>query len=254
MSGTSLYTARTSAVLRVFAAFAAAQAGGLALYWLISGLGEGFRYGLFMNILCSLGVNVVAFTLICGGVHLPERNKRYSRLEPFAIFFAALLIACIAAMLSRALLASEQGGSSASEKDSIDLLLYYGYSIILAPLAEELAFRGAALSKLSRVLGENASALISAALFAAYHMDLSVFAYTFVLGFFLAILAQRSGKLLPCILVHAANNALTHAVGYSAALSKTINIAVPILGIAALSWLILTGRLFGKAEHTDDLT
>lgn len=253
MSGSSLYTARTSAVLRVFAAFAAAQAGGLALYWLIGGLGEGFRYGLFMNVLCSLGVNVAAFLPICGGIHLPERSRRYSRLEPFAFFFAALLVACIAAMLSKALL-PENGGASAAEKDSVDMLLYYGYSVILAPLAEELSFRGAALSRLSSVFGENTAAVISAAFFAAYHMDVSVFLYTFALGFFLAILAQRCGKLLPCILVHAANNALTHAVGYSEVLSKTVNIAVPILGIAALSWLILTGRLFGKAERSDKLT
>ena len=253
MSSTSLYKARTSAVLRVFAAFAAAQAGGLALLWLLNSSGSGFRFNLLLNVICSLGANTAAFLLICGRVRLPEKSERYSQLEPLAFFFASLLVACIAAMLSKALL-PEAGGTSSAEKNSVDLMLYYGYSIILAPIAEELAFRGAALPRLSRVFGENTSALISATFFAAYHIDISVFAYTFVLGFFLAILAQRSGRLLPCILVHAANNALTHAVGYSETLSKTVNIAVPILGIAALSWLIMTGRLFAKTEHTNAQT
>lgn len=251
MSASPVFKERISALLRVFAAFAAAQAGGIALYWLLGGLGEGFRFMLLMNVICTLGVNAAVFVLICGKPQLPRRSGSYSRLEPFALFFAALLTACIAAMLWRALLPPESGSASAAEKDSVDLLLYYGYSVILTPIAEELAFRGAALSRLSGVFGENTAALISAALFAAYHMDISVFAYTFVLGFFLAISAQRSGSLLPCMLLHAANNLLTHAVGASEGLSAAVNTAMPVLGLAALSWLILTGRLFGKAERKD---
>ncbi len=246
MTNNPNYKDRFSALLCVVAAFFTAQLGGIALLWLLRGCGSGFLFNLMMNIVCILGVNVLVFALFCKGIHLPQKKENYSPLEPFAFFFAALLFACVASLLSKAIIPPEAAEGTGSSKSMAEYALYLCYSLVLAPIAEESAFRGAALSKLSSVFGENSAAVGSALLFAAYHMDIRVFAYMFALGFFLAILAQRSGSLLPCIIAHAANNMLTVAVGFSDVISSAVNIAVPILGVAALAWLILTGRLFGK--------
>ena len=243
---------RMTAVLRVLATFIAAQLGGILLWWMFGGLGEGFGFRLLMHIICTLLTNTVAFVLICGGVRLPKRRKEYSHFEPAAFFFSAVFIACAAAMLWKMIFVNENSESTSSYS-GIQLILYIGYTVILVPIAEEIAFRGAALSRLSAVFGMNSAALISALFFAAYHMDIIVFAYTFVLGYFLAVLAQRSGSLVPCMVVHAANNLLTLAVGYSDSLSKVVNIALPVLGAAAIAWLIITNRVCRSTTDEDKL-
>ena len=252
MNDTPLYKARSSALMRVIAAFAASLSGGLALMWMLRGISGSFTLYLLKNILCSLCVNCAAHLLICGKISLPERRENYSRIEPFAFFFTAVLVACIASLLSKVLFAPTGGGAASSSPKGMEVLLYIAYTAILAPVAEELAFRGAALSKLSKVFGENGAALISAVFFAAYHLDITVFLYTFALGFFLAIFAQRSGSILPCIALHSANNLLTLAVGYSDILSTVINISIPLFGLVSISWLILTGRLFGATPTNND--
>lgn len=240
---------RNEDLFRVLAAFVAAQACTLLLMFLLSGIGEGFVFNITLNIICTLGVNMSCYLLICGGIKLPKRSGDYSKLEPFAFFFMTVFLACMAGMIAQ-LIPSEEGSSGASPV-GWEYLLYFVYSAILAPVAEEIAFRGAALSALSH-RGENTAALISALLFAAYHMNLSQVPYTLVLGFFLAVLARRSGSIIPCILIHVANNLLTLVAGFSDVLSTVVNIVLPVLGIAGLAWLILTGRLFGAKKTTDE--
>ena len=236
---------RNEDLFRVLAAFVTAQICAALLLILLSGFGEGYLFNIVLNIVCILGVNVAAFLLICGGIKLPKRREDYSRLEPFAFFFMTVFLACMAGMIAKLIQGGE--GSGGASPEGFEYLLYFAYTVILAPVAEEMAFRGAALSALSH-RGENISALISALLFAAYHMNLSQVPYTLVLGFFLAMLARRSGSIIPCILIHVANNLLTLVVGFSDVLSTVVNIALPVLGIAGLVWLVLTGRLWGKRD------
>ena len=240
---------RNEDLFRVLAAFVAAQACTLILMSLLSGIGEGFVFNIVLNIICTLGVNVSCYLMICGGTKLPKRREDYSRLEPFAFFFMTVFLACMTGMIAKLIPGGEGSGVAAPE--GFEYLLYFAYTVILAPVAEEVAFRGAVLSALSH-RGENISALISALLFAAYHMNLSQVPYTLVLGFFLAVLARRSGSIIPCILIHMANNLLTLVVGFSDVLTTIVNIALPVLGIAGLVWLIFTGRLFGAKKTTDE--
>ena len=73
-------------------------------------------------------------------------------------------------------------------------------SCLVLPVAEELVFRGAAL-RLLRPLGRNAAILGQAVLFAALHGSLQAKAYA-LFGW----AADRSGSLLPGILLHILNN------------------------------------------------
>lgn len=79
---------------------------------------------------------------------------------------------------------------------------------LLAPLAEEVAFRGYLLSALRTRLRPGAAIAASSVLFAAMHLDPVRFPAVFFLGAFLGWLAWRSGSLWPAVAAHAANNGL----------------------------------------------
>ena len=78
-------------------------------------------------------------------------------------------------------------------------------SCLVLPVAEELVFRGAALWLL-RPLGRNAAILGQAVLFAALHGSLQAKAYALGMGLLFGWAADRSGSLLPGILLHILNN------------------------------------------------
>lgn len=80
-------------------------------------------------------------------------------------------------------------------------------SVILAPLAEELVFRGVLLRALARRLAPRPVALLTAAAFALTHLLLDFNAAPavpalFVVGVVLAVVAQRYGRLGPAVMGH----------------------------------------------------
>lgn len=77
---------------------------------------------------------------------------------------------------------------------------------VVAPVAEELLFRGIAFRSLQRRLGGTAALLLSSALFTLAHVDLGHAAHLFGLGIVLAWLVRRSGSLYPSMILHAVVN------------------------------------------------
>jgi membrane protease YdiL (CAAX protease family) len=80
--------------------------------------------------------------------------------------------------------------------------------VVLAPLVEELLFRGVLYQALRRSMPVGSAALISAVVFAAMHFNLLLFVPLALMGVVLALVYERSGSLLPTILVHACNNGI----------------------------------------------
>ena len=81
------------------------------------------------------------------------------------------------------------------------------YTVILAPICEELIFRGLMLSALSRILPKWASVLAVAVIFGLIHSFPIGFIYAFSLGLLLGWLYFYTGSLVPCIIAHALFNA-----------------------------------------------
>ena len=80
--------------------------------------------------------------------------------------------------------------------------------IAVAPgICEELLCRGTLLSGLRRGLGPVGAVLISSFMFAVLHLSPYRFLPQFAIGVVLALLALRSGSLLPGMMVHALHNA-----------------------------------------------
>ncbi len=86
----------------------------------------------------------------------------------------------------------------------------FGFTaVVLAPLFEETLFRGVLLPVLGLRWGAIPGLLASALTFAMAHLSLGELAPLLVLGLGLGWLRLRSGRLAPCVLMHALWNALT---------------------------------------------
>lgn len=86
--------------------------------------------------------------------------------------------------------------------------------VILAPLFEELLFRGVLFHGLRSRLPLLLSVLVSSIIFAGAHGQLNVAIDTFALGIILCLLTARTKSLLPAVLLHALKNLLAFGVLY----------------------------------------
>jgi membrane protease YdiL (CAAX protease family) len=78
--------------------------------------------------------------------------------------------------------------------------------IILAPLAEELFFRGSLFGWLRGRFNVSTAILVSAALFALYHPLVYLWPMAFLFGLGSGWYRVRSGSLTPFLIVHMANS------------------------------------------------
>lgn len=82
----------------------------------------------------------------------------------------------------------------------------YLSTLVVAPLAEELVFRGMIYHSLKQGMPRAVAALIVSAVFAALHGTAMWACYTFLLSLLLIWLLERTGSLWACIACHAAFN------------------------------------------------
>ncbi len=86
---------------------------------------------------------------------------------------------------------------------------------LLAPVAEELFFRGFLYTALRQRLGIAAAALASSLIFAAGHIDaLGVVAASFIMGIALALAYEYTRSLWAAIAIHAFNNTLAVVLSF----------------------------------------
>ena len=94
-------------------------------------------------------------------------------------------------------------------RDPLALSLLAMTAVVLAPLFEEVIFRGTLLPVLARRTGSLTGVVLSGLLFGMAHISIGELAPLTVLGIGLALLRLSSGRLFPCVLMHALWNAVT---------------------------------------------
>jgi membrane protease YdiL (CAAX protease family) len=143
----------------------------------------------------------------------------FSRLGPYLNTVLGYFGGCAVAVLFLSSLS--EGTELGLEYQTTSLRgLSFLTTVILAPIFEELIFRGYLYtSMLTAFKREKERLVVNAMLFAAAHVFLAGFLfgaeipyYIFVLGYLLAKLYERSRSVLPCILLHALNNGLVFAI------------------------------------------
>lgn len=87
------------------------------------------------------------------------------------------------------------------------LFLRAAVTLLLAPVAEELIFRGLIRTELRQWMDSAVAMLFGAALFGLYHGNISQGIYAFLLGICLELVCNWSHSLLPAIFLHAGANA-----------------------------------------------
>lgn len=120
---------------------------------------------------------------------------------------------------------------------------------VIAPVAEELLFRGYIFTALRGWAGVWGAAALTGLLFGAIHLDpnrpVGFLVPLAVFGFVLCLLYQRTGSLLPCIALHSINNALAFGVSEGWphwAIALLAAGALVVLGLVLLPLGRLTGR------------
>ena len=79
---------------------------------------------------------------------------------------------------------------------------------VVPAVAEELLFRGLVLQAFRRGLGDRAAVVLSAVLFAVFHLSLHRFFPQAALGVLLALLVLRTGSLWTAVIAHGLHNAI----------------------------------------------
>jgi len=132
-----------------------------------------------------------------------------SILKGFAIFFLFGLLASILAYLL--------GSSLPGYQEQISHVSLFGFGrggiaafLVLAagvaPVVEEVFFRGFVLAGFENRLGHSWGNILSALLFAIFHLELSSIIPLFILGLILNWLYRKNKSVYPGIIFHAINN------------------------------------------------
>lgn len=201
----------TMAITIIFTVFSVINGGGLNEALLIEQvLGCTTHITLISNLL-ALGI-LALFFLIRRKKPLGEAGLVKTR-PPMVAAAAALapglyaVVITLLGFLPEEWLSAYNEASAALNDTSVWALLA---TVIAAPLAEEVVFRGLIQSRLNRVMPGWLSVVISALLFGLCHGQPVWMAYAFLLGLFFGWIALRSKSILPTVVAHMIFNAIGH--------------------------------------------
>jgi len=176
---------------------------------------------LLTNTLNSWGIYItMAVQVICIAILVPmyaKDNKRFNvvhvKINPVAYFLVFLLGMSAAMFLNGALIMSgiyallqDSYSNTSDVLYSDNVYLTYLTAVILAPVMEEVMFRGLIYKKLRTYCIFSLAALLSAIYFGVYHMNYLQFLYATALGMFLAYAFERFKSVKASILLHAGAN------------------------------------------------
>lgn len=199
--------------------------------------------------ICSCGI---WYHCTCGGGIIPPEKKEFHPLQfigialivPGAQIVSNLIVSVIATLVPSALTAYEEALelSGMGEELSLAMILY---SVILAPIGEELAFRGVTLRIGRKALPFWAANFFQAFLFGVFHMNIIQGPYAFVLGLILGYVCEKGGSIYYAIFLHFLFN-LWGTVGVSLLAEITHPVATILFFLAVVASTIIGLLLFIK--------
>ena len=160
------------------------------------------------------------FAVICVALFLGFRwtpvSMHYWNTRPFSVIFWCIIAAVGTIAPSLWLQSVLDFLPDFAGEELLDFIQHrWGYLVvcILAPLAEEVIFRGAVLrTMLEHWEGSKrwTAIIISALLFGIAHMNPAQIPHAFLMGVLLGWLYERSRSLIPCVVLHCANNTIAY--------------------------------------------
>lgn len=169
-----------------------------------------------VGLLAVTGVVVVAPRALAGLRLLPSTQVWRSVAVGLALAIPAwvgvTLLANLAATILKALGFEQDTGIVDAVMNRADPTVIVLAVVLVAPIAEELFFRGVVYNAWEREHGTWVAVFGSAALFAAIHASLYLLLPIFVLGVVLALVYRSTRSLLAVMVMHAGFNAITVAI------------------------------------------
>jgi membrane protease YdiL (CAAX protease family) len=245
-----------TAVAAIVAGFSVTIMGGIAVAVVTAALGgdiedppAGVNIGLTLFQNLALVGAAVFFALLAGrpsGADFGLQRARFwrsARLMAAALFgfYAFSLIWGTLLNLDEEQTLPEELGVGGSD---LNLVLVTVLITVVAPLGEEIFFRGYFFSALRNWRGWLPAAIITGLVFGAIHIGSSPIGFTVPLAFFgflLCVLYQRTGSLYPCIALHALNNSLAFG------LTQDWTWEILPVAVGAVAVALTIARLFGGA-------
>ncbi len=139
-------------------------------------------------------------------------SRHYLRTRPWGVLFWASLIAIGAAIPSQWLIEKLQFEDNNAMLFSIMMSTPWGYVVLclLAPLAEEMVFRGAILRSLLGSYKPWLAIFISAIFFCVVHANPAQMPHAFFIGLLMGWMYWRTGSILPGVALHWVNNTIAY--------------------------------------------
>jgi membrane protease YdiL (CAAX protease family) len=170
------------------------------------------------------------------GLTPADFGLRPVRLRPAVGWTLAAWAAFFLASAIYVVLVGEPDQQDLREEESVAALV--GYAVLLAfvaPLAEEVFFRGFVYGVLREKVSVIWAALATGVVFGLVHVagsPIETVGVLVILGVLLCLLYQRTGSLLPCIALHALNNAISFAVTKSLSVPAAVLVVLASAGAA----------------------
>ena len=206
------------------------------------------------QLLIGLGAIVLTLVFLLKVTRLKTKDLRIMLPAPCSPGFCLPVFLGVAnlANLAGALINRLTGSPATSEmlpSGGPELLVQFLALCVMPAIAEELLFRGA-FQGLMRPCGSAAAIFAPALLFGVLHLDLAQGLTAFACGVFLGWLAERSGSILPGMLLHLVNNALAFLTIYlryyaPAEVSFGVELFILLFFPAFGAWMICNARRQG---------
>ena len=206
------------------------------------------------QLLIGLGAIVLTLVFLLKVTRLKTKDLRIMLPAPWSPGFCLSVFLGVAnlANLAGALINRLTGSPATSEmlpSGGPELLMQFLALCVMPAIAEELLFRGA-FQGLMRPCGSAAAIFAPALLFGVLHLDLAQGLTAFACGVFLGWLAERSGSILPGMLLHLVNNALAFLTIYlryyaPAEVSFGVELFILLFFPAFGAWMIGNARRQG---------
>lgn len=143
------------------------------------------------------------------GNYLPNPHRTFHpltilgvvMLTPGMQYLSTYIVSFTASLFPKWLESYEELLETAGLDDTLTLGMFL-YSVIFAPLSEELIFRGVTMRQARKVFPFWAANLMQAVLFGIFHMNMIQGIYAFCLGLILGYICERGGSIYHSILLH----------------------------------------------------
>ena len=121
---------------------------------------------------------------------------------------------------------------------SLDIIIMIIGVVILAPICEELIFRGIVFEKFTTIYSIKTAIILNGILFGIYHMNLLQGINTFFMGMVLAYVYYYRRNITDAILIHMVNNSIAILIELNENLSGIIMIVSVIAMLISIKLLI----------------